>query len=157
MPLNAESADLIAAAQAFHWFDVDRARQEFLRVLKPVGQVALIWNDRVSADPLHVALDEVFANHGGAKRGAMLAHEERHDVPRFFGAGRYAEHAWPHEHRLGEAALLSLVFSRSYMPAPDSAAGRAAAEDVTAIFRRLADGPTLAVRYTTIAIVGRPA
>jgi SAM-dependent methyltransferase len=44
--LPPHSMDIIVAAQAFHWFDRTRAHQEFLRILKPGGWVALIWNDR---------------------------------------------------------------------------------------------------------------
>ena len=40
------SIDLITAAQAFHWFDQNRTRAEFARILKPGGWIALIWNDR---------------------------------------------------------------------------------------------------------------
>ena len=40
------SVEVITAAQAFHWFDRTRARDEFRRILKPGGRVALIWNDR---------------------------------------------------------------------------------------------------------------
>jgi SAM-dependent methyltransferase len=40
------SVDLVAAGQAFHWFDPEAARAEFLRVLKPGGWVALAWNAR---------------------------------------------------------------------------------------------------------------
>ena len=52
MPLPPQSVDLITAAQAFHWFDIKAARAECLRVLKPQGHVALIWNDRVTDLPL---------------------------------------------------------------------------------------------------------
>ena len=59
------SADLITAAQAFHWFDRPLARQEFARVLKPGGWVALIWNERrVTTTPFlrsYEALLETFA------------------------------------------------------------------------------------------------
>ena len=51
LPLAAGSVQLITAAQAFHWFEVERAQAEFLRVLTPQGLVALIWNDRVLHDP----------------------------------------------------------------------------------------------------------
>lgn len=44
--LETSSVDLITAAQAFHWFDRDRARTEFERILRPRGWVALIWNER---------------------------------------------------------------------------------------------------------------
>lgn len=40
------SVDLVTVAQAFHWFDRDKCRTEFKRVLKPTGKVALIWNAR---------------------------------------------------------------------------------------------------------------
>ena len=40
------SVDAVTAAQAFHWFDRARTREEFRRVLKPGGTVALIWNVR---------------------------------------------------------------------------------------------------------------
>jgi SAM-dependent methyltransferase len=44
--LAASSIDLVTAAQAFHWFDVELARREFQRILVPGGRVALIWNRR---------------------------------------------------------------------------------------------------------------
>jgi len=40
------SVDLVTAAQAFHWFDRAAARAEFLRILRPRGTVALVWNER---------------------------------------------------------------------------------------------------------------
>ena len=40
------SVDLIVAGQAFHWFDHERCRAEFVRILNPGGWVALVWNDR---------------------------------------------------------------------------------------------------------------
>ena len=44
--LPQSSVDFIVAGQAFHWFDRDRCRKEFARILKPGGWVVLIWNDR---------------------------------------------------------------------------------------------------------------
>jgi len=42
------SVDFIMAGQAFHWFDREKAREEFARTLKPQGWIALIWNERVT-------------------------------------------------------------------------------------------------------------
>lgn len=44
--LNKEKVDLITAGQAFHWFDIDKTKKEFRRILKPEGNVILIWNNR---------------------------------------------------------------------------------------------------------------
>jgi SAM-dependent methyltransferase len=156
IPLPSSSIDLVTAAQAFHWFEVEAARAECLRVLAPHGKVALIWNDRVSADPLHMALDEVFVEFGGEKRTALLAHEDRTDVPRFFGATRAEELSWPHVHRLDVEALLCLAFSRSYMPERQSPAGQEVAHRLRRIHDRFRDSGRVTVRYRTVAILGRP-
>ena len=40
------SIDFITVAQAFHWFDRDLFKKECVRILKPGGKVALVWNIR---------------------------------------------------------------------------------------------------------------
>jgi len=46
LPAADASLDAITVAQAFHWFDADRAFGEFARGLRPRGRVGLIWNAR---------------------------------------------------------------------------------------------------------------
>jgi SAM-dependent methyltransferase len=48
--LEATSIDLITAAQAVHWFDLDRFYLEVRRVLRPDGVIALISYGIVKAD-----------------------------------------------------------------------------------------------------------
>ena len=42
------SIDIIVSGQAFHWFDTEKAKTEFNRILKPGGYVVLLWNKRDS-------------------------------------------------------------------------------------------------------------
>ncbi len=44
--LDDKSLDLIVAAQAFHWFDNAKTLNEFRRILRKDGFIALIWNER---------------------------------------------------------------------------------------------------------------
>ena len=44
--LENNSVDLIVAGQAFHWFDKEKSKREFKKILKPNGTVVLMWNDR---------------------------------------------------------------------------------------------------------------
>jgi ubiquinone/menaquinone biosynthesis C-methylase UbiE len=46
LPLGAATLDAVTVAQAFHWFDADRAFAELARTLRPGGRVALVWNAR---------------------------------------------------------------------------------------------------------------
>lgn len=41
------SVNLVVVGQAFHWFDAAATPQEFRRVLRAPGWVALIWNERI--------------------------------------------------------------------------------------------------------------
>jgi SAM-dependent methyltransferase len=46
LPLAPSSLDAVTVAQAFHWFDADRAFAELARVVRPGGRVGLVWNAR---------------------------------------------------------------------------------------------------------------
>lgn len=46
IPANDRSVDVVVVAQAFHWFDHERALPEIARVLKPGGHIAVVWNGR---------------------------------------------------------------------------------------------------------------
>lgn len=44
--LENDSMDIVVCGQAFHWFDVQKAKNEFKRILKENGYVILLWNSR---------------------------------------------------------------------------------------------------------------
>jgi len=44
--LQEHSVDVVIAAQAFHWFDLEKTPKELRRILKPNGNLVLIWNER---------------------------------------------------------------------------------------------------------------
>ena len=81
MELRDGSAHAIVAAQAFHWFDGDRALAEFHRVLAPGGRVALVWNvrDRRAAwvDAFDVLLEAVDPDRPAHETGKWRAAVER--------------------------------------------------------------------------------
>lgn len=66
IPLLDESVDAAFAAQAFHWFDRERALPELHRVIRPRGGLTLLWNWWDERDPLQHELGELigYAGHG---------------------------------------------------------------------------------------------
>jgi len=62
--LGDASVDFVTAGQSFHWFDREKTRTEFARVLKPRGWIALIWNERVtSTTPFLVAYEQLLKDY----------------------------------------------------------------------------------------------
>jgi SAM-dependent methyltransferase len=58
LPLAPRSLDAMTVAQAWHWFDHDRAIGEVARVLKRGGRLGLVWNARDRTEPW---VDEVWS------------------------------------------------------------------------------------------------
>jgi SAM-dependent methyltransferase len=46
IPLPDNAVDAVLVAQAWHWFDPERATAEIIRVLRPGGRLGVLWNTR---------------------------------------------------------------------------------------------------------------
>ncbi len=65
IPLADGSVDVVTVAQAFHWFDAQRALDEIARVLRPGGSLLLVWNEGDHRDPVTNEVLRVMRTAGG--------------------------------------------------------------------------------------------
>lgn len=113
------SVDLIVAAQAGHWFDLERVSVEFKRILKKPGFVALIWNERQLATNDFLRAYEKFLLEFGTDY-AQVRHEQiTGDVLEKAFRSEFRQASWPNSQMLDLAGLEGRLLSSSYMPAPD--------------------------------------
>jgi SAM-dependent methyltransferase len=111
-------ADLITSGQAFHWFDVPRARAEFERVLKPHGQVALVWNERDrDRTPFLRDYENLLITYGTDYRQVAATYPGSRQMERFFGAGTFREKSFPNVQTFDFDGLRGRLLSSSYSPA----------------------------------------
>ncbi len=111
-----DSVDAITVAQAFHWFDVQRTRTEFLRILKPGGRVALIWNMRSEdANAFHQGYEQYLRDWGNGYLDVRETWMIRRQLESFFTRG-CEERQFPYMHELDATTLRSRLLSSSYAP-----------------------------------------
>ncbi len=150
------SVDLITAAQAFHWFDVEAVRREWLRVLSPQGRVVLVWNTRPLTDPLQKALDDLLGEFGSGRQAVLDRRQDLSKVPAFFAAKAFDRFELAHTQQLDREGFISLALSRSAMPDRDTAEGERAVLRLAQLFETHARDGRVDVPYRTVAFVGRP-
>jgi SAM-dependent methyltransferase len=147
-------ADVVLAAQAFHWFGADAALREFRRILKPGGWTALLWNERDETDPFTAAYGAVIRTAPDAAavevpRGRagepLLTHPAFRDGERLL---------FRNEQALDEDGLLGRAFSASYAPREPAAAAAFAAALRDVFARNQQDGRVV-VRYVTSLYLAR--
>ncbi|MEZ6244241.1 MAG: class I SAM-dependent methyltransferase [Phycisphaerales bacterium] len=141
-------ADLVLAAQAFHWFRRAEALAEFHRVLKPGGRLALMWNARDGSDPLTAGYIQAILDAGGEHPC-----EQREFVADTINDGDFfaPPHVlkMPNEQCLDLDGLIGRAMSASYTP-KDGERGEFVRNALRELYERFkgADG-SVALRYET--------
>jgi len=159
--------DIVTAAQAFHWFDVERTRLEMIRILRnaaPAGSasrlnnVALVWNDRHIDDTPLLSEYEALLQRTCPRYRALQG--KTNDVQKYdalLGAGRWTKQTVPNEQRLDREGLVNRLLSSSYAPKVGEPEYETTVAELRAIFDRHSADGHVALLYTTVIIVGRPA
>jgi SAM-dependent methyltransferase len=153
------SVDLVVAGQAFHWFDAEKARAEFLRILKPGGAVVLIWNDRRtdSTDFLR-AYEDLLKMFGTdyAKVNHKNVDETIFDA--FWGIGNWEMFSVDNFQDFNYAGLKGRLFSSSYVPSedhPDSAFMLSVLKKIFLRYQEPVTGGTVRFEYDTKVYYGK--
>jgi SAM-dependent methyltransferase len=168
------SVDIVTAGQAFHWFKPEPTKAEFRRILKPDGWVALVWNMRqLDSTPFlreyehfisENAIDYNDVRHervAGPLKDSPACGADPSDKARMAGElfrffdGPFRHASFDNVQVFDLTGLKGRLFSSSYMPAEDTAAGEDVAKKLRTLFERHAENGKIEILYDTNIFYGK--
>lgn len=150
------SVELVTAAQAAHWFDPAPTLMEFRRVLRPGGNILLVWNDWRGVDrPFNRAYGSVVQafQSPGTPDVATRVPEDR--LPQFLPAG-FETRTFDNPVALTLDRLLALAASVSYLPSSRDPAYPALARALADAHAAHEQQGLVTLAYRTHAFLGEP-
>lgn len=152
--LRSASVDFVTAAQAAHWFDLARARAEFVRILRPDGWCILIWNERETAStPFLVDYEQLLLTYGTDYK------EVRHErttamIHEFFAPALSKERVYSLRQQFDYDSLAGRLWSSSYAPLEGHPSYVPMMQELQRIFRAHAKDDTVDFEYKTRVFYG---
>jgi len=153
--LPEQSVDFITAGQAFHWFEREPARREFLRILKPGGRTVLIWNERSMASPFAKAYEDLLRTYGTDYEAVNHKHTAAKMIRSFFGVNGYELAHFPNRQILDWEGLKGRLLSSSYAPEPGHPRHAPMLNALNALFSGYQTSGTVVFEYDTLVYYGQ--
>ena len=155
IPAGDRSYDVVVCAQAFHWFDLDKALPEIARVLNAGGRLSLVWNERDQRVPWVRRLGAIIGTQDQLREPAAALESSS-----LFGDVEDAEFRF--RQPIDQYSIRDLVLSRSNIATLGTAEREATLAQVAALYEeygRGMDGMQLpyAARCFRTVVLDRPA
>lgn len=150
-----KGVDFVTSAQAAHWFDRERARREFVRILKPGGWLVLLWNERLTdSTALLREYEQLLLSYGTDYED--VRHERTTDaVNEFFDPLPFQKRVFAMRQEFDYVGLEGRLLSSSYAPGPEHPKHAPMLRDLRRIFELHAIAGRVTFDYKTRMYFGR--
>jgi len=149
------SVDIVTAAQAAHWFDREKARREFVRILKPGGWLALLWNERrTDSTPFLREYEHLLLAYGTDYQ--EVRHERTTaEIADFFSPSPFRSRNLEMRQEVDYTGLEGRLLSSSYTPTSDHANYDTMLRELRRIFDAHQIDDRVSLEYNTLVYYGR--
>ena len=153
--LQNASVDLITAGQAFHWFDLEKTKPEWIRILKPGGWVVVIWNERrLDTTPFLRDYEALLLKYGTDYQ--TIRHENAVEgLNDFFAPQSPRITSFDNVQLFDFEGLKGRVFSSSYTPEPGHPDFQPMLDELKAVFDRHQHNGQVSFDYDTRVFYGQ--
>lgn len=154
--LAPDSVDLLTAGQAFHWFDLERARTEAQRILRRGAWAALLWNERPrEASPFLADYEALLTEHAPEYARITASRADETSMRAFLGPGMQLA-TFPNQQLLDFEGLEGRLMSSSYAPEPGDANHATMIALLRQAFDRHAHDGRIVMPYRTLVYFAQP-
>jgi len=147
--LPAASVDFVIAAQSFHWFDPTKAREEFLRIMKPQGWILLVWNIRKNSPGFMEAYEQLVSEYAVRPFFRRTAKDKVGDQGLSNFLGKYKTKIFSNGQVLDYEGLRGRLLSSSYVPLPCESGYSSMLEGLRKLFDSYQEGSAVHIEYDT--------
>jgi SAM-dependent methyltransferase len=150
------SVDCVVAAQAFHWFAVEAAREEFRRILKPAGWTVLVWNTRrTEGTPFLRAYEELLLEFGTDYQQVRHDRLGARELSELYAPANFQSQSLENSQHLHFEGLRGRLLSSSYVPGPTEPGCVAMLASLARLFERYARDGRVRLQYDVQVVFGR--
>ena len=143
------SVDFVIAAQAFHWFEPNKTRAEFKRILREDGFIALIWNERqLDTNDFLIAYENLLKKFGTDYEKVRHDNIEENTLRDFFKKDFFSK-TFLNVQTVDFEGLKGRILSSSYMPVETDQAFAPMLIELQDIFAKYAESGKIDVLYQT--------
>lgn len=152
--LSRRSLDLVTVAQAIHWFHPSQARQEFRRILKPGGWLAVLRN--YNTDPERSqAIDKILTPANGVSLPQATLNPTPPPAPYYFAPGRWQQMTFPFTFDEDWETFFGALISISFTPNEMHPLFRRFAQAAQDVFDQISQGGRVTVSGETELYIGQ--
>ncbi|MDJ0956672.1 MAG: methyltransferase domain-containing protein [Arenicellales bacterium] len=154
--LTDNGIDFITAGQAFHWFDVEKCKAEFRRILTDKGWLVLLWNDRLTqASPFLIAYEQLLHTHGTDYDKVQHRTINRELVRPVFVNNEFMSRTFENNQILDYPSLEGRLLSSSYVPNRNHPNYQPMIEALRGVFDKHQSNGEVRFEYATKMFYGR--
>lgn len=153
--ISSGTIDIVVAAQAFHWFDRTAAKEEFRRILKPGGRIALMWNSRrVDTSPFLTGYEALLRKYSTDYDRVDHKNIDETILSEFFAPAGYHLIKIFHAQKLDYHAVEGRMLSSSYVPTESDPRFQPLLRGLKDLFDRSQSTGTVVMEYDTELYIG---
>lgn len=152
--LDDNSVDLITVAQALHYFDIEKAKDEFKRILKSNSKVVLLWNFRYRESDFMKEYEKIVYTFHSKDLQPTFAQDKMNESVYNKLFSEYKDFSIPYTQELDFNDLWGRVLSSNHAPKKNDPNYNKLYKNIKELFDKYQHNKKIKFEYHTKVVIG---